>query len=128
MDISNITYKEKRVEILHPGTKEPLGISVTLMAPDDKRLEKTKDAITDQVLGLQAKGKSLKSDQVKHNRNMVLFRAMLGWYWSGDANFLGEKPEFNQKNVLTVFDELPWFMKQVDEEFSELEGFFDSNI
>jgi len=126
-DIASIIYTEKRVEILHPATKEPLGVTVTLMAPDDKRLDRTKDAITNQVLALQAKNKSLNAEQIKHNRNMVLFRAMTGWEWSGEMTFHDEKPDFNQKNVFAVLNELPWFLKQVDEEFSELEGFFGGN-
>lgn len=126
VDLSSIVYNEKRVEILHPGTKEPLGVTVTLMAPDDKRLDKTRDAITDQVLALQAKNKNLKADQVKHNRNMILFRAMVGWEWVDGVEWNGEKLDFNQKNVVMLLNELPWFLKQVDEAFSELEGFFDS--
>lgn len=123
-DIASIKYVEKKVEIVHPATKEPLGVSVTLMSPDDARLEAVRTKLLDKRLALEAKGKNFKADEVNHNRDMVLFRAMTEWKWDGDATFEGEKPELTQANVLKVFNELPWFRKQVDEAFSEAEGFF----
>jgi hypothetical protein len=57
---------------------------------------------------------------------MILFRAMVGWEWANGAEWNGEKLDFNQKNVVMLLNDLPWFLKQVDEAFSELEGFFDS--
>jgi len=124
LDISEIGYIEKTIEICHPATKEPLGISVMVMSPDDPRLETIKTKIMDERLALEAKGKNFKAEQINKNRDMILFRAMTGWKWSGDANFKGEKPDFLQVNVLKVFNEPPWFRKQIDEAFSELEGFF----
>ena len=123
-DISEIAYIEKTVEIIHPATKEPLGISISLMSPDDPRLETIKSKIMDERLALEAKGKNFKAEQINKNRDMVLFRSMTGWKWDGDTSFEGEKPDFIQVNVLKVFNKLPWFRKQVDEAFSELEGFF----
>ena len=124
-DLSEIIYVEKTVEIVHPATKEPLGVSVTLMSPDDKRLERIKTRIMDERLALEAKGKNFKADQINKNRDMILFRAMTGWEWFGDTSFEGEKPELNQLNVLKVFSKLPWFRSQIDESFSELESFFN---
>lgn len=125
-DISEINYVEKTVEIVHPATKELLGISVSLMSPDDPRLERIKTKILDERLALEAKGKNFKADQINKNRDMILFRAMTAWDWSGDTTFEGEKPELNQVNALKVFAKLPWFRTQIDEAFSELEGFFNT--
>lgn len=125
-DISQISYVEKTIEIVHPATKEPLGINVTLMSPEDKRLERIKTKIMDERLALEAKGKNFKAEQINKNRDMILFRAMTGWEWEGETTFEGEKPEFTQANVLSVFNKLSWFRSQVDEAFSELEGFFNT--
>lgn len=123
-DLASIEYVEKTIQIVHPATKEELGVAVTIMSPDDKRMEAIKTKILDQQLKLQAGNKNLKADQIKHNRDMILFRAITGWEWSKDATFDGEKPELTQRNVLAVFEKLPWFRNQVDEGFSELESFF----
>jgi len=112
-------------EIIYVATTVPLGVSVTLMSPDDKRLERIKTRIMDERLALEAKGKNFKADQINKNRDMILFRAMTGWEWFGDTSFEGEKPELNQLNVLKVFSKLPWFRSQIDESFSELESFFN---
>lgn len=125
-DISEINYVEKTIEILHPATKEPIGINVKVMSPDDPRLDRIKTNIMDQRLALEAKGKNFKAEQINKNRDMILFRAITEWEWTGTTNFEGEKPELNQVNVLAVFNKLPWFRKQIDEGFSELEGFFNA--
>lgn len=125
-DISEINYVEKTIEIAHPATKEPLGVSVTIMSPDDPRLERTKTKIMDERLALEAKGKNFKAEQINKNRDMILFRAMTAWKWDGDTSFEGEKPELTQVNALKVFAKLPWFRSQIDEAFSELESFFNT--
>lgn len=129
-DLSTIEYIEKTVRIVHPNNKEDLGIAVSLMSPEDPRLEPIKTKILDQQLKLQASNKTLKAEQIKHNRDMILFRAITGWEWTKDARgdaalWEGEKPELNQKNVLDIFAKHAWFRNQVDEAFSELESFFN---
>lgn len=125
-DIADIQYVEKTVSIVHPATKEPIGVKLNLMSPDDPRMERVKTKIMDERLALEAKGKNFKAEQLKKNRDMVLFRAITSWTWEGDTTFEGEKPELSQVNVLKVFNTLPWFRSQVDEEFSELESFFEA--
>lgn len=124
-DISTIGTFEKTIQIVHPATKEPLDISVSLMSPDDKRLEPYKNALTNKRLAEQSKSKTPKAEELAKDRDMFLFRAMTGWSWENSANFEGEKPDFIQVKVLKVFDTLPWFRRQVDEAFSELESFFE---
>lgn len=123
-DLANIGYVERTIQIVHPATKAPLDVSVTLMSPDDKRLDPYRNALTNKRLGEQAKNKHAKAEELSKDRDMFLFRAMTGWEWEGDTSFHDEKPEFKQVNVMRVFDELPWFRKQIDEAFSELESFF----
>lgn len=124
MDISDIKYIEKEIEIIHPATKEPLGIFISLMSPDDDRMLRLKKQIGDKRAQIESKGKYLKTEELIRNRHMVLFTAITGWRWEGDAKFKGEKPELNQKNAFEMFEELPWLVNQIDEQFSELESFF----
>ena len=124
MDIADIKYVEKEVEILHPATKEPLGVFIKLMSPDDDRMLRLKKQMGDKRAQIEAKGKYFKTEELIKNRHMVLFTAMTGWRWEGDTTFNGEKPELNQKNAFQIFEERPWFANQIDEHFSELESFF----
>lgn len=141
MDISNIKTTERVLEILHPATKEQLGIRVTLMSLDDDRMKKTKRQITDRRLHLEARGKHFKADEIDDNRNNIAFGAMTGWEWyeqkeQKDANgkivlpfreqpkFNGKVPDFNRANVSAVFDQLSWFREQIEEAISETKDFF----
>ena len=85
MDISDIKYVEKEVEILHPATKEPLGIFISLMSPDDDRMLRLKKNIGDKRAQIESKGKYLKTEELIRNRHLVLFTAMTGWRWEGDT-------------------------------------------
>ena len=123
MDLAKLTAVERTVEILTPS-KQETGLFVTLVGPDDAKLKRIKEATANEMLSLQAKGKAIKADKLEYNRRMVLFTAMTGWEWKGEAAFDGEKPEFNQKNVFEVFEKLPWVLNAIDSYFDESESFF----
>lgn len=123
-DLGELSLTERIVEILSPGTQRELGIRVTLMHVDDKRLKKVKRHFTDEAQRLQRKGKSFKAKEIENNLALLTFSAMTGWEWYGDITFEGEKPQFNQKNVLEVFEKHPWFQAQIIEEMGDDEAFF----
>lgn len=123
-DLSEIKVIERDIEILHPATKEELGVTVTLMSPLDQRLDKLRNQLAQKQLSVESKGKVLKVDEIRENRKRVLFAAITKWNWRGDVNWQGEKPELNPKMFNEIADELPWFIDQLDEAFGETERFF----
>jgi len=126
-DIANIKPSEHNFEIMHPATDEPLGISVTIMSPDDPRVKPIKRKVTDFNLQKQKRGKTLKAVEIEDNEISLLSGTIIGWDWHGkDVSFKGEKPEFNPKNVALVLKELPWFKKQVNDELDDEKGFFST--
>ncbi len=124
MDISGIKSTARTIEIVHPATGEPLDISVTLVSYDDERMKRIKRNILDRRSHLEQRGKHFKAEELEANRNQLLFAAMTGWEWRGEATFHGEKPEFVQKHVFAVLDELPWFRDQLDEAIGDEKAFF----
>lgn len=125
MDIANIRPNDRTIEIRDPGTAEPIGVRVTIMSRDDERMKKTKRLMADRNIQAERRGKTLKADERERNGVEFLFAAMIGWEWYGeDVTFNGEKPEFNLKNVAEVFEKLPWFKTQVDEEIADDQRFF----
>lgn len=127
MDISDIKSAELALEIVHPGSKEPLGIKVTLVSLDDERVKKARRKITDRRLYLEARGKSFKAEELDENMHHVVFSCMTGWVWEGEATFHGKKPEFNFNNVDAVFTELPWFLDQIRERLNEDADFYKAS-
>lgn len=138
MDLIDLKPSERVVEILSPGTKQPIGVRVTLLHIDDDRLKKLKRRFQDDRYRLESKGKTFKSEQFEENANELSFAAMTGWEFynptgqKGDAGFdetkhakfEGEIPVFNKKNAMAIFDKLPWFRNQIGEEMGDSEAFF----
>lgn len=115
---------ERIIEILNPLTDEPLGIKVTILSITDERLKKVKRKIQDQKLHLDARGKTFKSEDVEQNTYALLWEAVTSWDWYGDVDYNGVKPEFNQKEFLTVVKDLTWFATQLEEAISDEKAFF----
>lgn len=140
MDIGQIKPSENVLEIIHPGSKQNLGIRISLLSIDDERMKKIRRQILDRQIDLQRKGKAFKSEQIDDNTNLLLFSAMIGWEWYGitipatateperhePASFHGQNPTFNQTNVYAVFNELTWFRDQIDAKVGDTESFFQT--
>lgn len=124
MDLNELKPQERVVEILSPGTKQEIGIRVTLLHISDDRLVKLRRKFLDERYRLEAKGKTMKSEIYESNLNELAFTAMTGWEWYGDITMDGKKPDFTRPNVMQVFEKHPWFRDQIGEEVSDSEAFF----
>lgn len=138
MDLKNLKPSERMVEIVHPATKEPLGVRVSLVHINDDSLKKLKRSFQDERYRLEARGKQFKAENVENNLNELTFAAMKGWEWynptgkkgdkgfkeSASALYKGAVPEFSKKNVFEIFEELPWFRDQIGQEMGDDEAFF----
>ena len=139
-DLAGLKPIERKVEINHPATDEPIGIRVALVSMDDPKMIRVRRRIIDERMRLEQRGKIFKAEEIEKNNNDVLFTAMTGWEWynptgnDGDSgydadampNFNGEIPEFNRKNVVDVFNELPWFAQQISTAVGETKDFFQN--
>lgn len=129
-DLTTIQPIEQKLDILHPATGELLGVQVSLVSLDDERTKRQKRLIMDRRLKLEARGKNFKATEIEDNQYSLLFACMTGWNWyvpqeGADApTFDGETPDFNRKNVIAVFEKLPWFADQIDEALGETKAFF----
>ncbi len=120
-DIANIVATERAIDILHPATEEPVGLSITLL-PDSHHTVKAaaRKALNERLSG---KGK-LTAERIEANRLDLLVASVGGWEWQGDLTFRGEKPDYNEANVRKVLKALPWIKNQIDKELGETEEFF----
>jgi hypothetical protein len=127
MDIADISPTERTIEILHPRTKEPVGIRVVLVSLEDDKLSKLKRKIQDRKNGLEARGKHFKAEEVEENKNELLFSSMVGWEWY-DATYKGEKPAFTRAKVYELLNDPArvWFRDQLLIELGDTEAFFAS--
>lgn len=124
MDICEIKPVEREIEIVHPKSGEPLGIKVTVLSLNDPKMASLKRRIINQRLDLERRGKTFKADDIEENNVSLLIAAMVDWKWEGESTFMGEKPEFNEKNIKAVFKAIPWFKNQISEAVGDEESFF----
>ncbi|QWY83150.1 hypothetical protein [Rhizobium phage RHph_X2_24] len=124
MDIAAIKPQEALVNINHPATQEPIGVTVSLMSINDERMKIIRRQIQDRRIKLEQKGKSFKAEEIEENGYELAFRAMTGWQWEGETTFNGKKPEFEKAAVVHVFKSLPWFHEQVMDAISDEKRFF----
>jgi hypothetical protein len=127
MDISLLKQTTRIVQILSPVDKTPLGIEIEVVSLDDDSMKQLKRNILDRKLFLEQRGKNFKAEEIETNRINLLFTATRGWTWKGDANFEGEKPDFNRRNFEAVCAKLSWFTDQIDEAVGEKEAFFSNS-
>lgn len=127
MDISKLKPVERTIEIKHPVTGLNLGVSVTIISPDDERLKAATRAVQDRNLLNRQKNKTITTVDVEENTTKLMVAAILSWNWYGkDIDFEGKKPEFTPENVKKILTTpgLEWFRRQIDEELSETKSFF----
>ena len=131
-DIDDIRSNERVIEILHPRTREPVGIRVTIVSVDDEKLSKLKRSIQDRRMYLEARGKTFKAEEIEENGLNLKVAAMTGWEWYApegkkQANYKGRVPDFTRKDVTEVLTEKKWFGDQINTAIGETEAFFDKS-
>ena len=95
MDLSQVTPKSRTIEILHPGSGEPIGLRVYISSMQSKKPLAVQKKIRDEILRLQQRGKTLKPSQIEENKQKLLFAAIEGWDWEEESSFGGEQLEYN---------------------------------
>lgn len=124
-DLANIKMVERPVEIINPQTKEPFGVTVWMMSPQDERMDALRKQIAQKQVTWQTKNKTPKVDELKADRLKVLFAATTKWDW-GSNTWEGKTPELIPLVFNDICTRAPWFMEQLDEAFGETESFFES--
>lgn len=125
MDISNINANPRDIEIYHPGTREPIGLTITVLPVYHKQVKKAQRERFNKAANDRRPNKKHTLEQIEESNDALLAAAVGGWEWEGDTTFEGEKPECTEDNVRRVFKALPWVKAQVKDEFDQYEAFFE---
>ncbi len=120
-ELTNIVAAERRLEILHPATEEPVGL-VLLLLPDTH--EQVKAAARKSLNERMSHRGKVTAEQLEANRLSMLCASVGGWEWEGDLTFHGEKPAFQEKTLRQLLKELPWVGDQADAALSDRAAFF----
>lgn len=120
-DISTIVAKPRDIEIKHPATREPIGLTITLLPSTSDPVVAAKRRILDESLQRISQPSAARMEQ---NSLALLEASVAGWAWKGDLTFHGQKPDFTPANLRKVVTELPWVRDQIDAEAGKDAAFF----
>lgn len=122
VDLSSITATANTVEIRHPATAEPIGLTITLRPPTHPDVKAVNRKLMNETL--KARNGKLTAEKLEANSLDRLVAATESFAWSGDASWNGQKLEATRENILTVYTKAPWIKTQVDEALGDEASFF----
>lgn len=120
-DLSTIVAAERAIEIKHPATDEPLGLTINILPESHPRVqEATRKKINERLLSRE----KVNAERMEADALDQLVSHVSGWKWGGDLNFHGKKPDFSEQALRQVLKELPWVRRQIDVELGNDAEFF----
>lgn len=137
MDLSTLDTvaacnKGAEVELLHPVSRAPLGVFVTVLGSDSDTFKELLRSRVDERIRREAlarkRGRELETPTVAQREAEsieTLCACTTGWR-TGDEPTLtlhGEALPFSIPNAKRVYTDLLWVRKQVDEAVADLENF-----
>lgn len=125
LEISNINPGEREIQIVHPKTREKLGISILVMSVDDPRMKRHTRKLMDKRSERQRKNKILSAEEMEAGIIELVAHAVVDWNW-GERKYKGDVPQYSHRKVLEVFSDenISWLFDQVNEEVGETKAFF----
>lgn len=115
------------VEIRHPVTNVPLGMTIRVLGRDsDTFKEHTRDLLNtrlrrEAMATKRGKDADLRTVEVIEKENVdLLVVCTLGWK---NVSYNGQELAFDETNVRKVYKEFPWIYDQVNEAIGTLELF-----
>lgn len=126
MDISVIKPVSEGlpVEIVHPATGEPLGITVRVRSSEEKMVKDVARQFLDKQTKLKARGKDLSTDDYELWRIKTLQASIISWTWGKDTSWNGKKPEPDVEFLTELVQTATWFAEQIEDVARDTSAFF----
>ncbi|WMT85563.1 hypothetical protein NO932_11555 [Pelagibacterium sp. 26DY04] len=124
MEISGIVQYEQlfTLEILHPVTEEPTGITCMIRSAGSAEVKKVLRQQTDANLERSQKRKLIKGATLEQQEIEKAAAYIASWDW-GDNTWHGKVPDDTYKAKFEVLDAEPWFFAQVAEAANTIANF-----
>lgn len=124
MDLNDFlpTTDEVVVELKHPKTKEPIGMSVTLYATHTKEFKEAQYKLIDTALAKRAKVKEDYIPSAKEtDENRILQLAEITKSW--DIKQDGKPVKLSVEKAVEIYNKLPFVRSQLETALEEFEDF-----
>src|SRR5699024_10492716 len=121
MDITTLVSENRNVDIVHPATHEPVGLTITIRPPDSDEAKTAWRSVRREFPGRNLDELSI-DDEIEMCRSIGR-NVIVDWAWHGDGSFGGEQPDCTKNAVYKVCGVREIGM-QIVEALSEREAFF----
>lgn len=125
MDILAIQPSTITVDIKHPATGSPIGLSVECTSLEDDRVKAVERAIKNRAL--RGGRNTVTAEKIDDNTIELLTAAIVGWEWA-DGLTLGDlkNPPLTKINVGKMLA-VSWIAKQIDTALGDEAAFFSNS-
>lgn len=124
MDLLSLNPNTITVDLKHPATGAPLGVSVELQSLESDAVKAVERQLKNKAL--RAGRNTVTAEKIEDNTVAILSAAIMSWTFSGDANLGGDKKpactDANKRKLLAV----PAIAKQIDSALGDEAAFFGS--
>ncbi|MCD1266072.1 hypothetical protein B5M44_19175 [Shinella sumterensis] len=125
MDLLTLQPNTLTVDLKHPATGEPLGVTVELRSLESDEVKAVERSIKNRAL--KSGRNAVSAEKIDDNTAALLSAAIVSWTFSGDANLGGDKKpactDANKRKLLAV----PAIAKQIDQALGDEAAFFASS-
>ncbi len=133
LDTTTASDKGARIPMVHPISKEPIGVFVTVLG---KHSETFRELVRERANeGIKKsserarRGKQMPvrtAEELEREALELLIACTMGWDSGEGENYIlfqGTQYEFNAKNGMLLYSKLIWLRDQVDDAIGDLENF-----
>lgn len=122
MDLLSIRPDSIEIEIVHPGTRQPLGLVLTCVSLEDERVKEIERTLKNKAL--RGGRNSVTAEKLDENTLLVLATTIKSWNWP-ESLTLGDlsNPECNSANKKKLVS-IPWIASQIDVALGDESAFF----
>ena len=123
MDLNDITPGTVDLEIVHPATFEPIGLTLTLRSPSHPEVKALAQKSIEKERALSRRGKASTVAQQEREAVKINAACVVDIKWSGDASLEGKQPDYSPEVVEQLLAR-DFILKQVAEQLREEADFF----
>lgn len=110
------------VEILHPATDEPVGLSIRVVGPDSDIARKADRAMVSRRVKAR-RVQQLTAEELLEEARIKLAHCTIAWEGMADK---GQPLELTFENAAEVYRRAPWIMEQVAAAAGDRARFFEN--
>lgn len=126
MDLLTLQPNTLTVDLKHPATGNPLGVTIELRSTESDEAKAVERQLRNRAL--KSGRNAVSAERIDENTIALLSAVIVSWTFSGDANLGGDKKpactDANKRKLLAV----PAIAKQIDQALGDEAAFFTPSV